>query len=214
MIENEKQNLSTPGWWDQRYKEDRAQNWTIWKDPALAELVVKEIQLNKVEDTSKLRILVLGCGTGHAVESLFTLVPELKESWWTGLDFSVEAIGKSATRNETREDRLRSFDFVFWDLNTLPCMIFPDSTFDLVLCTEILEHLDNPKALVKECLRVSKGAIVFTLPVSPNLLSSCHRWQFETGDLVVWLGKLGWSGPVSYHMLRNNDLQVAIVGAI
>ena len=43
----------------------------------------------------------------------------------------------------------------------------PDSSFDLVLATEVLEHLERPDVAVRECERVSRKYCIFTVPNEP-----------------------------------------------
>jgi len=50
------------------------------------------------------------------------------------------------------------------DIYKLP---FKDSTFDVVICTEVLEHLDKPKAALKELTRVSKKYLILSVPNEP-----------------------------------------------
>lgn len=44
---------------------------------------------------------------------------------------------------------------------------YEDNSFDLVLCTEVLEHLDEPKKALKELIRVSKKYLVISVPNEP-----------------------------------------------
>jgi len=51
----------------------------------------------------------------------------------------------------------------YFDGYTIP---FPDNSFDTLLCTEVLEHADDPEMLVAECARVLKkgGRAYFSMP--------------------------------------------------
>ncbi|MGY6499693.1 MAG: class I SAM-dependent methyltransferase [Acidimicrobiales bacterium] len=53
---------------------------------------------------------------------------------------------------------------VFGSADTLP---FPDSSFDLVLAIEVLEHVDAPAAAVAEMARVADSRIVASVPREP-----------------------------------------------
>ena len=44
---------------------------------------------------------------------------------------------------------------IIWDLNKVPYP-FEDNTFDLVYCSDILEHLDNIIKVIEELYRISK----------------------------------------------------------
>lgn len=48
-------------------------------------------------------------------------------------------------------------------------MPFENGSFDLVVCTEVLEHLERPKDALKEINRVVKeeGAVLLTVPSEP-----------------------------------------------
>lgn len=44
---------------------------------------------------------------------------------------------------------------------------YKDNSFDLVLCTEVLEHLEKPQEGLKELIRVSKKYLVISVPNEP-----------------------------------------------
>ena len=44
---------------------------------------------------------------------------------------------------------------------------YKDNSFDLVVCTEVLEHLNEPEKVLKETLRVSKQNILISVPNEP-----------------------------------------------
>ncbi len=50
------------------------------------------------------------------------------------------------------------------DIYKLP---YKDNSFDLVVCTEVLEHLENPKKAYKELLRVSRKYVLMSVPNEP-----------------------------------------------
>lgn len=41
---------------------------------------------------------------------------------------------------------------------------FRDNSFDIVVCTDVLEHLDNPHEVFREVIRVAKKYIIISLP--------------------------------------------------
>jgi SAM-dependent methyltransferase len=52
----------------------------------------------------------------------------------------------------------------FADIAHLP---FPSGTFDLVLAIEVLEHVPDPDAAVRELARVGRGSFVLSVPDEP-----------------------------------------------
>jgi ubiquinone/menaquinone biosynthesis C-methylase UbiE len=86
------------------------------------------------------RVLDLGCGTGDSVDLFRSLDAGVR---WTGAD--IEESPEVAQR--TRADA----DFVTFDGEHLP---FPDRSFDLVYCKQVLEHVRRPRPLLAEVARV------------------------------------------------------------
>jgi SAM-dependent methyltransferase len=86
------------------------------------------------------RVMDLGCGAGDSVDLFRALDPELD---WVGVDIedSHEVSGR------TRADA----EFVTFDGQRLP---FEDSSFDLVYCKQVLEHVEHPHELLREVARV------------------------------------------------------------
>jgi SAM-dependent methyltransferase len=86
------------------------------------------------------RAMDLGCGAGDSVDLFRALDPEVD---WVGVDIedSHEVSGR------TRADA----EFVTFDGQRLP---FEDSSFDLVYCKQVLEHVEHPHELLREVARV------------------------------------------------------------
>ena len=66
---------------------------------------------------------------------------------------------------------------------------YSDHSFDLVTCTEVIEHLENYRRLVRETARVLRpgGAVVFS---TPNILNLQSRLRF------LWFGFWNLFGPL------------------
>jgi 2-polyprenyl-3-methyl-5-hydroxy-6-metoxy-1,4-benzoquinol methylase len=99
-------------------------------------------------------ILDVGCGEG------FTL-NRLKE----------KGIGKKLEGVEYSEDAIELGHKTYPDIKIQQGNIYQlpyeNNTFDLVLCTEVLEHLDKPQDALKELVRVSKKYLVISVPNEP-----------------------------------------------
>jgi hypothetical protein len=52
-------------------------------------------------------------------------------------------------------------NFIVSDALKLP---FPDNSFDTVICSHLIEHIEKPFLLFKECVRVSKNQVVISCP--------------------------------------------------
>jgi len=104
-------------------------------------------------------ILDAGCGEGFTMEKLSKSGVGKKIE---GIEYAKEAIsfGKKLFPNLT---------FKEGSVYELP---YQDSSFDLVVCTEVLEHLDEPTKALKEMLRVSKKYLIISVPNEPFFMLS------------------------------------------
>lgn len=109
-------------------------------------------------------VLDAGCGEGFAIDFLKKEDPSIQ---YTGVDLSEEAISY-AQAHFSDQARFRN-----GSIYKLP---FSDNSFDLVLCSEVLEHLDDPNRAVDELRRVARSHIVITVPREPYF-----KWLNDIG---------------------------------
>lgn len=55
-------------------------------------------------------------------------------------------------------------------LNTADSLPFPDGYFDCVICSEVLEHTENPESVLQECRRILKQGGMLSLSVPSTAL--------------------------------------------
>lgn len=91
---------------------------------------------------------------------------------------------------------------------------FADASFDAVVSSEVLEHIENPYHLARECARILRpgGTIVLT---TPNILSAYSRLHFlllgvcdffdtlSGNRETAFFGTKGHINPVGYPELRH-----------
>jgi ubiquinone/menaquinone biosynthesis C-methylase UbiE len=93
---------------------------------------------------------------------------------------------------------------------------FPDESFDLVTCTEVIEHLEHYRSTLREIYRVLKpgGTLVLT---TPNILNLKSRIRFLIFGFYNLFGPLhmsesqlhttgGHINPISYFFLSHSLL--------
>lgn len=126
------------------------------------------------------RILDAGCGEGFTLNKLFQ---NKIGSKLEGIDFSKDAI--SLGKKIHPHLSLRQ-----GDIYKLP---YKDNSFDLVLSTEVLEHLKEPEKALKEIIRVSKKYILLSVPNEPffrlsNFLrgKNITRWGDDIDHINHW----------------------------
>ena len=91
---------------------------------------------------------------------------------------------------EHKSDSYTSMDLVDTPIVDIACnaenMPVEDCSYDLVLCTQVLEHCENPQRIVDECHRVLKpgGQLILTVPsVYPVHGYPADNWRFMPDGL-------------------------------
>lgn len=101
---------------------------------------------------------VLDCGCGEGFYTM--IISELYEVQITAFDFNAESLEKAATWIENKE----GIKFISGDITKgLP---FKDNTFNKIIFSEVLEHLDKDHEAMKEIYGVLKpgGIVGLTVP--------------------------------------------------
>lgn len=142
--------------------------------------------LNRLYDmlaeTSPRTVLDAGCGEGFVTDFIKRRDNDLRI---TGVDLSEEAI-RYAREHFGEQARFRT-----GDIYDLP---FPDDSFDTVLCSEVLEHLEAPGEAAAELRRVARNYVVITVPLEPyfELLNNLAQWLGlgpDPGHVNFWTKK-------------------------
>lgn len=127
-------------------------------------------------------ILDAGCGEGIAMQSLLAE----QTGCVAGLDGSIGALQVAGQVNPDR-------DFISGDVTKLP---FPTNSFDLVVCMEVLEHIEHPQRGLAELCRVSGGWLLLSVPNEPlfrgaNFLrgKNMHAWGNDPGHVNHWTSR-------------------------
>lgn len=99
------------------------------------------------------RVLDLGCGTGYGAAALSGAAQHV-----TGVDVSADAIAYATA----------SYTFENLSFLTASCTSVPlaDASFDLITAFELIEHLDDPRALLAEARRLlaPSGQFIVSTP--------------------------------------------------
>lgn len=99
-------------------------------------------------------ILEAGCGEGIVLRQLNALWPK---ATFHGIDIAVEQI-------QVCKDLLPNSLAVQASVYQLP---LPEKYYDLVICTEVLEHLVKPELALTELARVGKAYLLLSVPHEP-----------------------------------------------
>lgn len=150
--------------------------------------------------------IVLDCGCGRGMY-LVKLKEIAKELW--ALDIKEENIKYCLERKIIKENR-----FIKADIIDLP---YKDKIFDLILCTEVLEHVNNDERALSELARVIKkgGKLVLSVPVPPGEVNSDEyghkREGYAQEALGSTLNRFGFKIEIikfCFFKLSRNTLQL------
>ena len=121
---------------------------------------------------AKPRHLDVGAGRGQ----LIALMRERLQADSQACDFHVENFG------------LRDVPIARTNLDQEP-LPYPDGAFDVVTCSEVVEHVENPRRLMREAWRVLKpgGTLVMT---TPNVLNAVSRVRYLVSGFANLFGPL------------------------
>ncbi len=122
------------------------------------------------------RILDAGCGEGFIARMLHTALDDVDI---TGLELTEDAL-------RIAQKMSAGIRYVQGDITQMP---FESGSFDIVLCTEVLEHLENPAAALRELLRVAKNTLIITVP---------HEPWFRLGNMLVLKNVARFGDPVDH----------------
>lgn len=148
----------------------------------------KQFACSLVSSHKKLRILDLGCGTGVNASNLSAMGHEV-----VGIDVSPVAI-EAYNRN---------------GFNGLVCDViqgtpFASNSFDLVFASDIIEHLDDPTAMLRESYRVLvRGGILMVTTINSAF------WAFRLAGLLgLTVTELQHPGHLRFFSKRGLIAQV------
>jgi ubiquinone/menaquinone biosynthesis C-methylase UbiE len=113
-----------------------------------------EVIAGKISEHAPSTFLDAGCGEGFVSHYLLERFPGLEI---TGFDFNPASVEVASETNPT-------CTYSVADITNLP---YEDSSFDVVGCFEVLEHLYEPEKALSELLRVSNHAVILSVPHEP-----------------------------------------------
>ncbi len=103
-------------------------------------------------------VLDIGCGYGE-------MLSELPGTRRVGVDINHPALSEAERRNSAG-------CFIMANVEQLP---LADSSFDAVVCSEVLEHMDDPAPLAREIVRVTRPGGVYCITVPNEYVTTLGR---------------------------------------
>jgi 2-polyprenyl-3-methyl-5-hydroxy-6-metoxy-1,4-benzoquinol methylase len=150
---------------------------------SLQKLLIDNFYATLFRQVGKLRpesILDVGCGEGFTLQKLMDRGIGKRLEGIEYLDRAIEIGNKIHPELTLKQGNI-------YDLP------YKDNEFDLVLCTEVLEHLEEPEKALKELKRVAKRYCIISVPNEPlfmlgNFLrgKNLARWGNDIEHIQHW----------------------------
>jgi len=146
------------------------------------------VDFKKLSIKPGFRILDMGCGSGRHT----CAVSRFKDVIAIGSDISFDDVVEAKNRLMYLES-LGEHGGGIWGgiVSDIRCLPFEDNYFDLVICSEVLEHIDDHRAAVSELSRVLKPG--------KNLVVSVPRYFPE---------RICWALSKDYHLANNGHIRI------
>lgn len=148
------------------------------------------------------RIVDIGCGVGDLLCEVRGRRPGVRVS---GLDFSVKAL-------EGARAAMPDGEFIQYVIEqSLP---YESASFDVVLCTDVLEHLEFPKTVVAELVRICRpgGLVALVVPDGDVDQFLGHYWFWNEESFGALLSD--WNASVSRLPLTREFIARIVVADI
>ena len=146
------------------------------------------IDFRRIDVQDGSRILDMGCGSGRHVGAFY----ERYRATVIGADLNPDDLTAAAERLDLHKSfgthKGGRWGLMAADITRLP---FADQSFDLVVCSEVLEHIPADTAAVAELLRVLKPGC--------QLVVSVPRW---------WPEKLCWTLSRAYRQTAGGHVRI------
>ena len=157
-------------------------------------------------------VLDVGCGSGLVADRILD-----RDAWYVGTDFGGHHIEYAAKRFRDADGPLR-LSFARCDGELLP---FPPSVFDVVVMSEVIEHLMRPQLAVWEVARVLRPGGVFVMTTNNasevplrSPLSNPFAWLEKAlgayDDRLISLRPWVWPQPVDRRILAEGAPDVYV----
>ena len=171
-------NPNTAKLWDARWIEvDQAYRADPW--------AIQRFKLVASLIPPDVSVLDVGGGPGHIHQYLKSGVE------YTPQDFSPEALRRAGGHG------------ILSGCTRIPV---GDHSFNTVLALEILEHLDTPQRLIRECVRISMRQVIFSVPNDrlPPEVWPCHRAMYTPDTFLDLLAHSGLFPEIRHFTAPGN----------
>jgi len=163
----------------------------------LVSIVKQNIDLNNID-----ALIDVGCGTGHLLNEIHSQNNKIE---LYGSDFSEKAL-------EIGKQLLPKANFINFDLYNIPLNL--NEKFDIVICTEVLEHLLYPDIAIKNLISLikkKKGTLILSVPNGRIDNSEIHINFWSPDSWKIFIENNCKDAVIEYFLIENKMVNLAII---
>ncbi len=144
-----------------------------------------------------MRLLEIGSGGGHVLRQF----PEAR----------LVAVDVSGVYLDNARRNLDGYDVEFHK-GEIQDLAFASASFDRIVCSEVLEHVERPEVVLTEMARLltPRGIAVVTIP-NDALIASLKKWVRRTPAGWALRSRIDWGGDRYHlHQWRPSELRAVL----
>ncbi len=134
-------------------KKKRSLKYRLWRRGYEVSKAIKLYKKERVDTNKPLKVLDLGCADGLMIKNL-------------SKEFKISATGIELSKDLYERAVVNCPDAVIINSDINEINFSEDEKFDLIICTAVLEHLENPSKVVSKIFNLLSinGITVWTVP--------------------------------------------------
>ena len=147
------------------------------------------IDFSKIKKNTCHKVLDVGCGDGRHLQ----VASQFGYTQLYGIDLDEKSLEKAQTRLKHQKPTL--------SVGNIQSLAFPQNSFEIVICSEVLEHVDDVEKSLKNLYKVTKKGGVCAISVP----------RFWTEKICWLLSKEYFQTPGGHvRIFKKKDLKKAI----
>ncbi len=188
-------------WYETSVKDNLFQRFWHWRRRENVGMFIKNMSGN---------VLDIGSCDGYFT---YDVLKRSQAKHITGIDVLDHAIAYA----QKRYSKVKKLSFQYGEAHALP---FAKQSFDNIICLEALEHVEDPRIVLKEMKRVLKkdGRIYILIPAENMLFKiiwpvwtlwrgkiwkGSHLHQYEKDQVLTYMREAGFEVEVNHRFLAN-----------
>ena len=155
------------------------------------------------------KILDIGCYDGYMLYILSKLISNVE---YYGIDISEKCVS-AAIENTKGLKNIISIKQAY--IENIP---YNDNSFNIVIISQVIEHLKQPEIALQEALRVVKdgGFLIVSTPIGKNFLDKLHLHFFDYYKIMELFDLLECDYKINYYykFYKEKNPNIFIVVAV